>query len=424
MKIVNLNAEQFDNFASHHKYKSYYQTSNYANLIKQFGYHTQFLGIAEDSRLIGATLIIYKDIFMKNKIGYAPRGILFDYNEKEKLKEMITLLKKTLNKGKFMLFRIDPYIPLSIRTNTGEILNINQEAQSIIKNLQSNGFKYKGENLFFETEKPRWEALIVLKKDIREIFTTFDKRTRNKIRRAANLGIEIIKDKNNDVTDLYNFIKAKDHKSLDFYKELVNCFGDMIDVYYAKVNTESFIINSRRSYEKEVERNEQLSEIIQNTTLSETERNDYLNKKMESDELVATYKDSMIMATKLLREYPEGFNIAGCIVIKYDNAAFVFIDGINEKYKQLNANYLLRWKLVEDYNEAGLKYLNLNAIVGEFKNKNQYSGLNEMKLGFNSTVTEYIGEFDIIINNLTYNLYKNLNKDKKPNKKQANKKTD
>ncbi len=420
MKIVNLSAKQFDTFASKHQYKSYYQTSNYANLIKQFGYHTQFLGIASDQdKLIGATLIIYKDIFMKNKIGYAPRGILFDYDDKEELKEMITLLKKTLNKGKFMLFRMDPYIPLSIRNNTGEILNINQSAQTIIKNLQANGFKYKGENLFFETEKPRWESLIILKKDIRDIFASFDKRTRNKIRRAANLGVEIIKDTSNDVTDLYDFIKAKDHKNLDFYKELVNCFGDMIDVYYARINTEAFIINSRRSYEKELERNEQLATTIQDTRLSEAERNAYLSKKMESDELVASYKDSMILATKLLREYPEGFNIAGSIVIKYDNAAFVFIDGIDERYKQLNANYLLRWKLVEDYNDAGLKYLNLNAIVGEFKNKNQYSGLNEMKLGFNSTVSEYIGEFDIIINNFTYNLYSNLNKNDKPKAKKS-----
>ena len=413
MKIVNLSAEQFDTFADNHKYKNYYQTSEYANLIKQFGYHTQFLGISnDDNKLIGATLIIYKEIFMKNKIGYAPRGILFDYEDPKELKEMIELLKRTLYKGKFMLFRIDPYIPLSIRNNTGEILNINQSAESIIKNLEDVGFKYKGENLFFETEKPRWEALVVLKRDIRDIFANFDKRTRNKIRRAANLGIEIIKDKNNDITELYNFIKEKDHKSIDFYKELVSCFGDKIDVYYAKINTETFIINSRKSYEKEVERNEKLTAIVQDGDISEEEKEDYINRKMESDELVTSYKDNMVLATRLLREYPEGLKIAGSLVIRYDNAAFIFIDGIDEQYKNLNANYLMRWKMIEDYNDDNLKYLNLNAVVGEFHNKNKYSGLNEMKLGYNSTVTEYIGEFDIIINNFSYNLYKNLNKKK------------
>ena len=65
------------------------------------------------------------------------------------------------------------------------------------------------------------------------------------------------------------------------------------------------------------------------------------------------------------------------------------------------------------YNDQGLKYLNLNGIAGDFenKNKNKYSGLNETRLGFNSTVTEYVGEFDIILNNFTYGWYKRMNKE-------------
>jgi len=411
MKIVNLNAEQFDEFAENHKYKNYYQSSEYANLIKNFGYHTQFLGITdEDNQLIGATLIIYKEIFMRNKIGYAPRGILFDYENLETLKEMITILKKTLNKGKFIMFRIDPYIPKTIRNKKGEILNINQKAETIIENLQSVGFKYKGENLYFETEKPRWEALVILKRDIREIFSKFDKRTRNKIRRAANLGIEVTKDKSNDITDLYNFIKDKDHNKIEFYKKLISSFGEKVDLYYAKINTETFIINSRKSYEEEIENNNKLASIIQNVDMNEVEKNDYITKKIESDELVQTYKDTMILATRLLREYPDGLKIAGSLVIKYDNAAFIFVDGIDENYRNLNASYLMRWKMIEEYNNDNFKYINLNGITGDLKKQNKYSGLNETKLGFDSTITEYIGEFDIIINNFNYNLYKNLNK--------------
>ena len=48
------------------------------------------------------------------------------------------------------------------------------------------------------------------------------------------------------------------------------------------------------------------------------------------------------------------------LVLTYDNAAYIFIDGIDEKYKNLNANYLMRWKMIEDYNNENLKYINLN----------------------------------------------------------------
>ena len=94
----------------------------------------------------------------------------------------------------------------------------------------------------------------------------------------------------------------------------------------------------------------------------------------------------------------------------YDNAAYILTEGVDERYSYINANYLIKWNMIDDYNRQGYKYINLNGVVGEFEKDNEYKGLNEMKLGFNPTVTEYIGEFDMIINNVAYNLYEKLHK--------------
>lgn len=411
MKIVKLTSAQFDKFASSHKYRNYFQSSMYGNVMKKFGYRTQFLGIINEyNKLMGATLIIYKEVFMKNKIAYAPRGILFNYENKEQIEELVEKLKNVLGKQGFMLLRIDPYIPLTIRDAQGNIMNINNKGTEIINNLKKAGFSYKGKNLYFENEKPRWEALIILQKNIEETFSRFDKRTRNKIRNAMNSGIEVIKDESKSVNKLYQFAGKKDKKPLSFYKEMTLRFENDIDIYYAKINTEKFLINSRRSYEKEVEYNGLLAEKVQDMTLDQRERNQYLNKKMESDKLITTYKNRLLKATDMLKTNPNGITIGGAMVIKYDGAAYIFSEGIDESNSNLNANYLIRWQMIKDYTEQGFKYINLNAIVGDFENKNQYSGLNESKLGFNATVTEYIGEFDIILNNFTYNLYKKMNK--------------
>lgn len=413
MKIVKLNSAQFDKFATSHRYRNYFQTSMYANVMSKFGYRSQYLGIVnEQNQLIGATLIIYKEVFMKNKLAYAPRGILFNYENEANVQELTLKLKKVLGKQGFMLLRIDPYIPLTIRDSDGTIMNFNNKGNSIIDNLKKNNFTYKGKTLFFETEKPRWEALVLLQKDIREIFAKLDKRTRNKIRKATNSGVEVIKDENNDINKLYEFVAKKDNKPLSFYKEMCNKFESNIEIYYATLNTETFLINSRRSYEKEVEYNATLAERIQESAIDDKERENFLNKKMESDKLITTYKKSLLIATELLKSNPEGLQIAAAMIIKYDNAAYIFTEGIDEEYGYLNANYLLKWQLINDYNNEGLKYLNLNAIVGELEKKNEFSGLNEAKLGFNSTITEYIGEFDIILNNFAYNLYTKINKKK------------
>lgn len=413
MKIVKLNSTQFDKFASTHRYRNYFQTSMYANVMSKFGYRAQYLGIANDqNKLLGATLIIYKDIFMGNKMAYAPRGILFNYENEENVKESALALKKVLGKQGFMLLRIDPYIPLTIRDADGNIMNFNNKGNVIIDNLKKAGFTYKGKTLFFETEKPRWEALVLLQKDIREIFAKFDKRTRNKLKKAANSGVEIVKDNQRNINKLYEFAGKKDKKPLSFYKEMCAKFESDIEIYYAKLNTETFLINSRRNYEKEVEYNATLANKVQDLSLEPKERENYLNKKMESDKLITTYKNSLLIATDLLKSNPEGLTIAGAMVLKYDNAAYLFSEGIDDSYGYLNASYLLKWQLINDYNAQGLKYINLNAVVGEFEKKNQFSGLNESKAGFNTTITEYIGEFDIVLNNFAFNLYTKMNKKK------------
>lgn len=407
MKIVNLSSSQFDTYASKHKYRNYFQTSQYANVMVKFGYRAQFLGIADDNNsLLGATLIIYKEVFMGNKIAYAPHGILFDYEDTENTIELVKILKKTLGKQGFMFLRIDPYIPLTIRDNEGNTMNFNNKGDSIIGNLTKAGFQYKGKTLFFETEKPRWEALVLLQKDIRDISAKLDKRTRNKIRKAANNGVIVAKDEKKNINDLYRFVSKKEKKPLNYFKTLYDKYEPNIEIYYAKINTETFVINSRRSYEKELEYNDQLAEKVQDMTLDDRDRETYLNKKMESDRLITTYKNNLLAATDLLKSNPDGIYIAGAMIIKYDNAAYIITEGMDEEYGYLNPNTLIKWQLINDYNEQNIKYLNLNGVVGDFENQNEYSGLNESKLGFNSIVTEYVGEFDLVLNSFMYNWYK------------------
>ena len=47
----------------------------------------------------------------------------------------------------------------------------------------------------------------------------------------------------------------------------------------------------------------------------------------------------------------------------------------------------------------------MNDITGYFGDNSKYRGLNESKLGFNADVTEYIGEFDLVIKPTIYKWY-------------------
>ena len=90
MKIITLSPQEFDKFASTHRYRNYYQTSQYGNVMSKFNYEVRYIGIRDDNdELIGASLLLLQDAVMKTKLAYAPRGILFDFSDSEKVKELV-----------------------------------------------------------------------------------------------------------------------------------------------------------------------------------------------------------------------------------------------------------------------------------------------------------------------------------------------
>ena len=413
MKIITLDEISFDKFASTHKYRNYYQTSSYGRTIKNNGYDIHYIGIIDDlGNLLGASLLLFKEVMMNYKIAYAPRGFLFDYTNINDLKEFTTRLKKLLGKQGFISITIDPLLPVNVRNKDGKIMNINNEANIALENLKSTGYNYLGPNLFFESKKPRFEAIVMLNNDIKDIYQNFEKRIRHKIKKAIRSGVEIYKGNKEELPIFYELIKKKYDKPLSYYIDFYNSFEDSIDLYFAKLNTETFVITSRLQYEREIELNNELANKIQLSNNSNTKKK-LINEKMESDKLVNTYKKNLVWATNLLKENPNGLIIGTSLNLSYDNVCYLIIEGFNQSFKSLNPNYLIKWKMINDYKNRNFKYINLNAISGEFTKITKYSGLNEMKLGFNSLITEYIGEFELIISPLPYNLYKNLNKEKK-----------
>ena len=162
--------------------------------------------------------------------------------------------------------------------------------------------------------------------------------------------------------------------------------------------------------------NEQMNENLQKASRRGKDITRIINKKMESDKRLTKCQNNLVQATNYFSNYPDGLIIGGLLAIKYQNGMNLIIEGFDPKYRSFNPNYLLKWEIIKKLNLEEYKYFNLNGIVGEFKEKNKYSGLNEMKLGYNASAMEYIGEFDLIINKTVYNLYQTKSEKSKKEK--------
>ena len=415
MKIITLSEEQFHEFSENHKYGSLYQTVSYAKVMKQEGYDYHLLGFINNSNeLIGATMVLFKRIFLNYKMAYAPFGFLVDYSNNDLVEELTNKLKKLLLKQKFIYLKINPKIHCSERDRKGNILSYNPEMNDILEILQRNGYIHNGFNNFFENEKPRWNAVVKLTASNDRLYKNLSKQTRNKISKAMRHGIEIYEGTEKDLDILYEFIKKKHKRSLKYYRNILKEFHEDAKIYLAKINTESYVKKSKEEYEAELEINEQMNEELQNASRKGKDITRIINKKMESDKKLSKCQNNLVQATNYFSNYPDGLTIGGLLAIKYQNGMNLIIEGFNPKYRSFNPNYLLKWEIIKKLNLEEYKYFNLNGIVGEFEEKNKYSGLNEMKLGYNASAIEYIGEFDLIINRTVYNIYKNkIEKNKK-----------
>jgi len=407
MKISLLNEQQFDNYASNHKYTSYYQSSSYGSLMSEHNLKPMYLGFYDGAELIGASLILYKPSFFGFKYGYAPRGLLIDYNNYNHVMDVTKELKNYLFKERFILLKIDPLITISKKDKTGKVIESNPNKDKIMNTLKDAGFHHCGFNNNFESIKPRTMAYLELEKGEDELFKNLSKQTRNKIRKAIKLGVEIYKD--NDALDkVYPFIARKGNYSLKYYQDFRKNFKDKMEIYIAKLDTEQHVEGSRILYEKELEYNEYLNNIISRDGYKGKNMKDILSKKMESDKLLVTYKEYLVNSITLLRNNPEGIIIAGTIIVKENDNITLLIDGYDKEYSKFCPLYLSKWEIIKEYCDK-VKYINLNAISNEpDKDKNKYKGLNEMKFGFNSIAHEFIGEFNLIVNNPIYALYRSL----------------
>ena len=409
MRIVELQPEEFNTFIEKFPYKNFYQTTEYGLLMGRHQFNEYYLGLQDEAdNIVAATLILVNKVFIGYKWGYCPRGFLIDYSNEELVKTFTEELKNYLIKRNFMFVKIDPIIIYKSHNNKGEITpEIDNE--KIFNNLISLGYEHTGFNLNFENLKPRWNAVAYFNPED-QIFYKFSKEKRNKIRKAEKLGVEILKGNPEDIRAFYEFVEKKHSRKLNYYLDMYEIFGmkDMFELYFANINTSKFVEKSKYYYEQEELRNNNINQELEEN-INSNNANNIIKRKMHSDMLLNNYKQNIINATNLFKEYPSGKLIGSCAVVKYNREIFFLITGYNKDYKNYCPIHYMLYQIMEKYHKEGYNKFHLNGISGDFSKTAPLHGLTNFKLGFGTHIEEYVGEFNLVINRHKTNVYNKLN---------------
>ena len=406
MYIKELSNAEFNMFTDRFQYFSIYQTSEYGFIMNTQNYNSIFLGLMDDNKIIAASLILVEKSGMF-KYAYAPKGLLVDYDNKELVEEFTTLIKDYLNKKKIIAIKINPMIIKSSYDYVTGLTHFNPRFEEEFEHLKVIGYFHLGYNNLFESFKPRYDAIIDLNKPITTLFGNMNKNFKNKIKSADSNGVRIIKGNEENLDYLYDQVKNKYPRDKKYFENVLYFFKkrDMIDYYYAKLDTNIYLMNVQKKYQNQLDICNKLNnKLFKNAGKN---NNKLINNKIHEENKLNELKNELVFATKLLKESPEGIILATTLIAKYRDEVFVLIDGYNKDFKRINAKHLMTWKLIEKYSNDKYKRFNLGGMTNPTTTNDKYKGLNEFKLSFNARCVEYIGDLELITNSTMYNLYRN-----------------
>jgi len=388
MNIRELTVEEFQQFVQASPLGTYYQTLNYALLMSEYGYEYDFIGFVNEYNQIKAASLILIKKTNHLKYGYAPRGFILDYFNQELLKQFTDALIKYYRKKHLVFIKLNPEIAISeIDTKNGiKTYNWNYDIKEI---LDSMGYLKLKDNLYFESILPRFQAVVSLK-DFQ--LKNLTKNCRNKINKGIQKGLHFEISEKSGIDILQKFIVKKKHTNEYYYKDYYNVFNktENIDLFLVSIDSQEYLLNARRLYEKELEQNNNFNELLEKHNTQK-----FINQKMNSDRKLVAYKHDVEVATQLNKQKDKIY-IAGALVIKYQNRVHILISGYDTHYKNFDPNYYLHY-VIMNYYRNDFDYIDLNGITGDFTKENPYYGLNQFKLGFKPRVYEYIGEYDLPI---------------------------
>ena len=120
MEFTTLSEQEFAAFADTHPLRSFWQTPQMAHVREKRGFHTEYVGVKDEGKIIAAAMLSELKVFLGYTLVQALRGFLIDYEDSELLDFFHHELIRFLKARKCMILKIDPYYPYVQRDLNGE----------------------------------------------------------------------------------------------------------------------------------------------------------------------------------------------------------------------------------------------------------------------------------------------------------------
>ena len=408
MEFVKLTEKEYFKFWEKHPLKTFLSSIEIGKLRSNNNWDVEYVGVKENKKVIGATMLVSKIKIFGKKEYYSPRGYLIDFSNKELVDFFTINLKKYIKENKGYVLRIDPYVINKERDIDGNIVEGGIDNTEVVSNLKKLGFKQVS---IPDMEQVGWMFSLDLENKTEEqILKEMKPNTRNTIRKAEKIGITIREleyeelDKFQDIMVETGERKNFSIRKLSYYQDMYKLLHDKKQIKY--VITELDLKKYIKKLEEEIEtRKNELSK------LNDAKYNDGKKKALnnEIDSFNKRIKDTKEIIKKTNKNV---ITLFGSMFIMIEPEIIYLSSGNYEEYLHFNSQYLIQWDMIKYGIKNGFKKHNFYGIPANINEKPKDYGIYEFKRGFNGYVEELIGEFELPISK-EYYLFKLIHKIRK-----------
>ncbi|WP_300349230.1 peptidoglycan bridge formation glycyltransferase FemA/FemB family protein [Clostridium sp.] len=425
-KFVEISSSEIDKFNESNRKGHIFQTSYWAELKKDW--KSKFIAgyDNENNVVITATILLRKAPYINKYMGYIPRSFTCDYTNKKLLIEFTEYLRDFAKKNNISFITIDPDIHLK---ENEEGLSEGTEIKNFLKSLgykntDSKNFEAIQPNFVFRLPLPTEGEKMDIKKSV---FKKFSSKTRYNIKVAEERGLSVeVYDKetlNEDVLDRFHEIMVTTGKRDNFLVRHREYFKDMIDFLYPHCR----LYMVKYSYENDFNRLSEKLKKQEDAKIKAINKIEELKVKFEAE----TDEDKKSRIEKKINDQDkrmkeaerqiEGFNkklsdiepfkgqeiyLSGSIYLYYGNKAWYLYGASENVLRDTMPNFAMQWAMICDSVDLGCDVYDFRGVSGDLNPENPLYGLYKFKKGFNGNFVEFIGEFDIVVDNGIYTLYK------------------
>lgn len=401
-----LSKEAYQEASKNYTERSFMQTVEMAELLERRGFKVTYLGWVRDGE-VTVSAILYsmpETGGLRMEVNSGPAS-----SKLEDLKSFYSALRDYAKANGALELIIKPYDTYQTFDSNGQATS--KEKKELIADLTDLGYQFDGLQTGYPGGEPDWHYVKDLTGLTKETLRkSYSKKGRPLANKTSSFGIKV-RTLTRDELSIFKEITSstserreyKD-KSLDYYQDFYDSFGDKAEFVVATLNFKDYLAHLQKdmaTHQKELDEvNEKLAENPDSAKQKKL--------KAQLEKQLATFETRVEEAKSFIDKYgEEDVVLAGSLFIYTPQEVVYLFSGSYTEFNKFYAPVVLQEHVMTKAIEKGIPFYTFLGIQGIFDGSD---GVLRFKQNFNGYIVRKMGTFRYYPKPMKYKMIKGLKK--------------